>query len=43
MKDRMIIIREQKPLIVSFRYTRSRLETKEKKAKKVSSIVITVN
>lgn len=42
MKDRMIIIREEKPLIVSFTYTRSRLDTKEKN-KNAPVVVITVN
>jgi hypothetical protein len=42
MKDRMIIIREKKPVIVSFTYTRSRLETKEK-AGPAPVVVITVN
>jgi hypothetical protein len=42
MKDRMIIIREKKPLIVSFTYTRSRMNTKEK-TKNVPVVVITVN
>jgi hypothetical protein len=42
MKDRMIIIREQRPLIVSFTYTRSRLETNNKK-RAIPAIVITVN
>jgi hypothetical protein len=42
MKDRMIIIREKKPLIVSFTYNRSRLET-SKKTNTITAIVISVN
>lgn len=42
MKDRMIIIREEKPLIVSFTYSRSRLES-SKQTTNVPVIVITVN
>jgi hypothetical protein len=42
MKDRMIIIRDKKPLIVSFTYSRSRLET-DKKTSNVPVVVITVN
>lgn len=42
MKDRMIIIRAEKPLIVSFTYTRSRLQTNRQK-KNVAVIEIIVN
>jgi hypothetical protein len=42
MKDRMIIIREDKPLIVNFTYTRSRLET-SKQANTIPVVIITVN
>jgi hypothetical protein len=38
----MIIIREKKPIVVSFTYTRSRLETKES-ATHTPVVVITVN